>query len=58
MGKKYEVVAEFTRLAKKPNMLINYHALKNSLSFFPLRDHASFQALLEDPALKEPLPIK
>ncbi|MDA0350520.1 MAG: hypothetical protein O3C20_24335 [Verrucomicrobia bacterium] len=58
MGKKDEATKELIRLSKKPNNIINYHNLKNSLSFLPLRDHPGFQALLNDPALKEPLPVK
>jgi hypothetical protein len=46
------------RVAKKQGYLINYHALKNSLSFYPLRDHPGFQELLADPALKLPIPIE
>ena len=57
MGKKDESVAELARLSKKPNEYTNYYRLKHGLSFYPLRDHPGFQKLLNDPALKLPIPI-
>ena len=57
IGKKDEAVRELTRLSKIPNYYTNYYQLKHSLDFYPLRDHPGFQELLNDPALKEPIPI-
>ena len=57
IGDKNEAIKELIRLSQKPSNL-NVHILKSSLDFYPLRDHPGFQALLEDPALKAPLPIK
>ena len=58
IGKKDEAVAELMRLSKKPNPYTSYYLLKHNLYYYPLRDHPGFKTLLEDPALKEPLPIK
>jgi TolB-like protein/Flp pilus assembly protein TadD len=57
LGDKDEAVKELTRLSRKPSP-INYYTLQNNLYFHPLRNHPGFQALLNDPALKEPLPIR
>jgi TolB-like protein/Tfp pilus assembly protein PilF len=58
IGKKDEAVAELVRLKDKPGSGIHFQNLKNNLEYAPLRDHPGFQALLEDPSLKEPIPIK
>lgn len=58
LGKKDEAVAELVRLSKKPNRFTSYYILKNHLDYLPLRDHPGFQELLNDPALKQPIPLR
>lgn len=56
LGRKDEAVVELERLIKIPSLL-NVHLMRHCLDFYPLRDHAGFQAILDDPANHQPLDL-
>ena len=60
MGEQDAAVSALETLSQMPadGIQINYYYLKNSLDYYPLRNHPGFQKLLEDPALRQPIPIR